>query len=105
MDKVNNPVKLAERLCLAGLVPQTVLEDVRDSNLYKPYQGMAILFKSSIARNQMSTNPALFEDFLKILLEVMPSGIEKTVQHMKSTFEQGKTMIIIHACYNNNYCT
>lgn len=90
MDKVEDPIKLAERLCLAELIPQTVLEDVRDSDIYKPYQRVAILFKSSIARRQISSNPNLFEKFLNILLEVMPSGIEEVLKNVRKTFILGK---------------
>ena len=90
MGIVKNPIELSERLCLAGLIPRTVLEDVRDSNVYKHHQGMAILFKSRTARERMSSNPDLFQKFLGILVEVGPSDIQEVVKNMKRTFQQGK---------------
>ena len=93
MDKVEDPAKLAEGLCLAGLIRQTVLEDVRDSDIYTPYQKMAIMFKSKVARERLASNPQLFEEFLKILLESIPSGIEEVVERIQSTFLLGKVIL------------
>lgn len=93
MDKVEDPAKLAERLCLAGLIRQTVLEDVRDSDIYTPYQKMAIMFKSKVAQEQLVSNPQLFEEFLKILLESMPSRIEEVVERIRNTFHLGKIIL------------